>query len=457
MGSSPPPASSPPPYRVSLSLLVVPEAEAMVPKTKHNRVRFVYLKFTTSRSSGVKTRHLLKAPLVNDLHVANLHTDKVRAEAALTMKNKEYADLLREYQRVCSELARGTKAVSEATLMQKEFPQTLKQQATVKEQAKRIKRLQAECRLAVSREQEALLARAKAITERKGFKDAATSATRDLRDQTTRLAAAMRKADAWEERHSKASETMNQMSEKARDLLSALNATAENVSSLHEAAAGSEAAVLQLEQEVARVSEELATAEEVVSQNDDRFIEATLAQPKSAATGPKRGRPTGHRGADWLTEQWDSYRPDARRQAFHRHCVEIKDALDSGGISNWLPSALSVVLDSLPAADGSWVDQLFSTRPFCKRKNSLILDLRDVIQAEWGVDLAQYALVDVGLSHRMYQSLRNAWNKSLFTPINSSVDDPRCGMYTPRPWQGSTIHGEMARITYYTYYYYYYV
>ena len=106
------------------------------------------------------------------------------------------------------------------------------------------------------------------------------------------------------------------MSEEARDLLSALNATAENVSSLHEAAAGSGAAVLQLEQEVARVSEELAAAEEVLSQTDQRFIEATLAQPKSAATGPKRGRPTGHRGADWLTEQWDSYRPDARRQAF---------------------------------------------------------------------------------------------------------------------------------------------
>ena len=137
MGSSPPPASSPPPYRVSLSLLVVPEAEAMVPNTKHNRVCFVYLKFATPRPSEVKTRHLVKAPLMNDLHVANLHTDKVRTEAAPTMKNKEYADLLREYQRVSSELAQGTKAVSEATLMQKEFPQTLKQQATVKEQAKK--------------------------------------------------------------------------------------------------------------------------------------------------------------------------------------------------------------------------------------------------------------------------------------------------------------------------------
>ena len=55
--------------------------------------------------------------------------------------------------------------------------------------------------------------------------------------------------------------------------------------------------------------------------------------------------------------------------------------------------------------------------------------------AEWGVDLAEHALVQVGLSHRMYQSLRNAFNKSIYTPVNTTDElESRSGMYTPRPW-----------------------
>ena len=109
--------------------------------------------------------------------------------------------------------------------------------------------------------------------------------------------------------------------------------------------------------------------------------------------------------------------------------------LQMGGIDNWLPAALAVVLDSTIAGGGSLVDQLFSTRAFCKRKNFLISDLRDVAQAEWGVDLAEDALVQVGLSHRMYQRLRNAFSKSTYTPVNSTDElDGRSGMYTPRPW-----------------------
>ena len=145
--------------------------------------------------------------------------------------------------------------------------------------------------------------------------------------------------------------------------------------------------------------------------------------------------PIGHRGAEYLVEHWDEFNYDARRQAFYRHCGDIKATLFEGGIHNWLPAALAVVLENIRAGEGSWVDQLFSTRAFCKRKNILIGDLRDVANAEWGVDLAEHALVQVGLSHRMYQSLRNAFNKSIYTPVNTTDElDSRSGMYTPRPW-----------------------
>ena len=143
--------------------------------------------------------------------------------------------------------------------------------------------------------------------------------------------------------------------------------------------------------------------------------------------------------ADWLVENWDSYPTyDSRKKAFWRHCTDIKTALSDAGVDNWLPSAFTVVLEAMPTENGSMVDQLFSTRPFCKRKNALISDLRDGLHGEWNLDLAQYALVDVGLSvsQYQYQSLRNAFSKSLYAPKNTVVDDmdPRAGMYSKRPW-----------------------
>ena len=82
-------------------------------------------------------------------------------------------------------------------------------------------------------------------------------------------------------------------------------------------------------------------------------------------------------------------------------------------MANWLPSTMTVVFDSIPAEGGSVVDQLWSTRPFCKRKCVLIGDLREVTQAEWGADLAQYAMDEIGLSQWMYQGLRNAFSRSM--------------------------------------------
>ena len=166
-------------------------------------------------------------------------------------------------------------------------------------------------------------------------------------------------------------------------------------------------------------------------------------------TAPKRGRPVGHRGAEWLTANWDAYNADARRVAFWRHCNDIRDGLHSAGIDDWLPSALARVLDGMQAGDGdnTWVEYLFSSRPFCKRKNDFVSDLRDIAQAEWGLDLSHHALEIVGLSRNQYQDLRNSFSKSIYRPPNSANEaDPRAGMITNRPWYTCPVIGTVFNL-----------
>ena len=167
-------------------------------------------------------------------------------------------------------------------------------------------------------------------------------------------------------------------------------------------------------------------------------------------TAPKRGRPAGHKGADWIVENWDSYTYTAKKSAFWRHCEDIRDGLLQAGVDNWLPSALAVVLDSMRAGDsGTWVDMLFATRQFARRKNVLVGELRELAQAEWGLDLAQYAITEVGLSVRQYQRLRNAFSRSMFIPVNAASPeqrDARSGMFTPRPWYTCPITGTVFKL-----------
>ena len=363
----------------------------------------------------------MKSPLINDLHVANLHSDKLFAEAEVGRLRKEIRELTAENVSLTSEAHISTRDARQAQGKLDQFPDyvtALDDLAILKRDAKRknaeLYALQQAHVLTSNRCSDL-------IRESKGWKAAEASQAREVRSLTERLGTAMNKAAAASERLAHAMSSIAALGETARETQLILNATARNIAALEETVSWSEVRVPELE-------EQLASCEECLAVLDSGLAEEV------ARTGPKKGRPVGHRGADWLLEHWDDYNPDARRQAFHRHCVEIRDKLSSSGIANWLPSALAVVLDSMPAANGSWVDQLFSSRPFCKRKNDFVSDLRDLIQAEWGADLALFALIEVGLSQPMYQKLRNAFNKSMFTPVNSTSLDPRAGMYTPRPW-----------------------
>lgn len=431
---SPPLPPPPSPYRVSLSCMVVPDVPPpSVPCKVVPPRRLLFMNFTGR--TGVKRRHLVKAPLLNDLHVASLHTDKRRAEAALAEVRKELRDVKAMHVREMSSRHIEARDVNKAYEVLSDFPEYALERDQFAQLQVRIGHLQNDLQVSQKRAAVEIAAKAKAVQASRGYKLATVSAQQSVRELTDRLSSAIRRADAAGGRAAHALATVSEMSKAAREMQGVLNATAENVGQLEANAAWGEATVPELELKLADAKSRILEAEAQLHAVEIAFI------AEQEKTAPKRGRPVGHKGADLVCALWDTYTPTARRSAFHRHCKDIRAGLMEGGIQNWLPSALAVVLDSLPSGTGSWVDQLFSSRPFCERKNEFAADLRAVANAEWGVDMAGFFLVDVGLSRRMYQKLRNGWNRSIWTPQNSTSSDPRAGMYSPRPWYTCPVTG----------------
>ena len=285
----------------------------------------------------------------------------------------------------------------------------------------------------------AVLMRDESLAEVAKLRDANASLAKEnltLPSLEARARAAEVRRDAALARAAHAVETTKRIGAEAAATQQALNATGHNLTT-----ATTRREIL--EERVAELELALGKAEAGLDQLEQQIaIEA-------AKTAPKRGRPAGHRGADWLLDNWDGYTVGSRKVAFWRHCVDIRDALQAAGCENWLPSALAVVLDWMPAGDtgGSWVDMLWATRQFARRRNELVSQLKDVAEGEWGVDLAQYAITEVGLSTRQYQRLRNAFSRSLFTPAHSTQEvDPRAGMYSPRPWFKCPITGAIFNL-----------
>ena len=192
-------------------------------------------------------------------------------------------------------------------------------------------------------------------------------------------------------------ERLRDEAKKAKDVSTKLTSAMKHVASLEDASAWAEVKIQELEAEVATAEEAMQNAEQQIAHTEREHTETErLLALETAKTAPKRGRPVGHRGAEYLLDHWDDYARDASRQAFWRHCHDIKHALEAAGIDDWLPSALAHVLDSMSAGeDGAWVDQLNSSRPFSKRKCELIASLHTILQSEWNLDLSQHALGEV--------------------------------------------------------------
>lgn len=407
----------------------------------------LFFKFVSSRSNGDSRRQAVgktRQPIVNDLHIANLHSDKVWAERKLQEKRTEFNKVKQLYTAAESHRNIAIRDANSAWDTLETFPEYIHERDAYSSAAVTIRKLHAKVAKACADREEADIQRAAALMQNAAFKAAKESSARGAQQATTRLEKGLERTAAAKSRADHLLDTVKGLSAEVKGVRTELRQSVERVTDLQAAADWGEDKVEELEGELNQAEKKLVVAEDSLEKLEAalQFVSSELQEEK-CKSAPKRGRPAGHKGADWLCEQWDTYSSDGKRQAFWRHCHDIKEALHEGGVENWLPSALAVVLDAMPAGEaGSWVDVLFSSRPFCKRKCLLIKSLRDILQAEWGTDVAQHALVEVGLSHSQYQGLRNAFSKSLFRPVNSTVtDDARAGMFSKRPWYTCPVLG----------------
>ena len=451
-----PPASPPappptPPHRVSLSLMVVPEGQP-TRKVGPLRRRTLVFRFVSARSNGKSVRQAAgqnRQPLLGDLHVANLYSDKVFAERQMQAMGVLHADVRRKCERFESEAHIAMLDANRAYSILHDFPEFVLERDHSQTQNTQIRQLLQRVNTLTTERDDALQAQGKADQQRASMKAASQSASRELKQVTARVSSALTRADNAMGRADQAMVSVKKLSGDVAQLRSDLRASVKGVAELDEAPACSLERIAELEAGLVDTEAALEAAEARLTDTEEQLMdsEAQLTV-ETAKTAPKRGRPAGRRGADWLVDLWDTYTPDARKQAFWRHCQDTRAALEQGAIDNWLPSALAVVLDSISAGDhGSWVDVLFASRPFCKRKNALVKDLDSILHAEWSLDLAQHALVEVGLSQPQYQSLRNAFSKSLFRPVNSvTTDDAAAGMYSKRPWYECEVTGAIFHL-----------
>ena len=392
----------------------------------------------TTRSSQGVGKKFDKGVVMNDPHYASLYCDKVLFEKRLLVANKELREL--KHQLRCLE-TQSVQAVRDAHVAVESLKQAPTQLAHQRNTAQIAldKRERNESRVrehSLTKKLEAeKVAVRKAVHDGREMKASLYTTSQELRTMTARADSADARLASMRVRLEHSRITVVETSGQLTDTQKVLDATRDNITHLSTRADTAEDSLQEAEAA-------LADAEEMTAALEESMV------LQSAKMAPKRGRPAGHRGADWLIANWAAYNANSRKLAFWRHCEDIRDALQAAGYDNWLPSALAVVLDSTPAGDlGSWVDVLWATRQFAKRRNELVGQLRDVAQGEWGVDLAQHALTEVGLSTHQYQQLRNIFSRSLFTPAHSTLEvDPRSGMYSPRPWYTCPLTGKVFNL-----------
>ena len=291
--AEPPPPPSPP-HRVSLSLMVVPEGEPA--RRAGPQKRSLFFKFTTPRSSGRSTRHPIASPLISDLHVASLHSDKVFAETSLKQLKKAHAELQANYTRVHTDWLHAVRDANKAYdtmdldsfdmfMRDRDYFSTL--QTRINDQRRELGKLEKE-RDKLLRQRDA------AVKTKAAFKAASQTDQRDLKSAMGRLATAEAKAKAAAERVEQSKITVKKMSGQLNELQVELAATntrvvevQESCDELQESCDWGAGRVEELEGRLAGVESLLEGLGEMETQLVDEI----------AKTAPKRGRPTGHRGA----------------------------------------------------------------------------------------------------------------------------------------------------------------
>ena len=400
------------------------------------KMRLVF-RMRTARSRGESVR-FDKGFITADPHASRLYADRLHFQAQNSALHKENKALRAElvHSRTTQHLAERAAHLAQEELAAlpdaASFSKLREELASADREKKK-----ASASLHTTRREAGELQRRYDSLVLKSFAGGAAlqAKSAEAKQLAAKLETATTRANTFAGRAKHALQTVARVAEECKATQSALDATSRNlVAAVARASRAGEtdARVGELELEL------------TLSERRQSELEEALSS-EMRKTAPKRGRPFGHRGAEWLSDNWDAYNAQTRRKAFYRHCIEIKDLLESSGVDDWLPAALACVLDGMQAGEGddTWVDYLWSTRPFAKRKNRFVASLKDIAQAEWGLDLSHHALKVVGLSERGYQELRNAFSRSIFMPPNSVDDaDPRAGMYSPRSWYKCAVTGQ---------------
>ena len=271
-----------------------------------------------------------------------------------------------------------------------------------------------------------------------------------LKDAETRAAAAEAKAKAESERavlnaqqietanHNKRAEKVAK--EAAERVARAAEAKANVALKLKDAAEAAKATA-----EAAKVVLQNKTKELAISLADARTQAAELERGQQELTrtlaakerrlevlspGEMRGRPRGVKGWAALDEAWTSMSRAARGMALGRHNLEVYNKLESIGVDDFMPESLAVALET-----HGILALLWETRPLIKMKMAFAHDLRKILAAEWGVQLAIYFKNDVGLSDRDYDKARLALSK-----VHTN------GAWKPRVWYVEPTTGEKLHL-----------
>ena len=382
---------------------------------------------------------------MNDTYVGELYAEKQALQRKLLALSKEHRELKHQFMLVDSQRHSAVNAHKKAVANLKLAPSPnsrLRTEESLRDKDVRIKQTRAIEHSLTKRLQDVTAREEHAVHVGAELKSHLQTTARDLGSMRVRKERADAGLERLSERLKQKQMTLEAETEKLVDTQKALDATRDRMIEISLRADTAEDGLQVAEAALAESEGALAESENSLAALDESFL------LQCAKTAPKRGRPAGHRGADWLLANWAGYNANSRKVAFWRHCEDIRDALKAADYENWLPSAVAVVLDSTPAGDsGSWVDLLWASRQFARRRNDLIGQLRGIAQSEWGVDLAQYAITEVGLSTRQYQRLRNAFSRSLFTPSHSTLEvDPRAGMFSPRPWYTCPLTGKVFNL-----------
>ena len=229
----------------------------------------LFFKFTSHRSQGVSKRqpHEIpgcppRQPIINDLHIASLYSDKVLAERQLKDLRVEHMDLQERCTRAESALVIAERDVHKAYDRVQHLPQGIIDRDQYSAVIRRSQNAEQTATAARRKATAAKEVAAMAVRAEREAKAATTAAHFRERELSDRLDTATRRAVSLSARLDTSSARVASLGTEIHGMQTVLNATSKNVRALQTSAAWGEARVAELEQELTAAEEGLELLED---------------------------------------------------------------------------------------------------------------------------------------------------------------------------------------------------